>query len=61
MTSPGRDRSPSGPAPQTFRVSGHGAFGEIAPPRRRSGKVEFVAGTLEGEVGFVAGLRDVAQ
>ena len=38
-----------------------GAFGEIDLPRRRSGKVEFVAGILEGEVGFVAGLRDVAQ
>ena len=61
MTSLGRAGSPSGPALQTFRVSGHGAFGEIAPSRRRSGKVEFVAGTLEGEVGFVAGLRDVAQ
>ena len=49
------------PITAVVHVCGRGPFGEIAPSRRRSGKVEFVAGTLEGDVGFVAGLRDVAQ
>ena len=45
----GRDRSLSGPVlwracAAVFHARRHGAFGEIAPPRRCSGEAEFVEG-----------------
>ena len=45
----GRDRSPSGPVlwracSAVVHARRHGAFGEIAPPRRCLGEAEFVKG-----------------